>query len=155
VRSYGGSAKLDRQLEAIGVRVVQLGFPGTLDEVRQDVLRVGGELGAGAQARERITGFEADLAAAKRQPARHGTALYVTLATSPPAPAASSPRSSAPRDIRPIAPSPVGERSRSNRWFAKAPTSFALSSTARAIGRITDLLAPSGRRTSLGQGDRR
>lgn len=78
VRSYGGGAKLDRQLEAVGIRVVQLGFPATLGEVRQDVMRVGGELGADAQARERIAGFEADLAAAKRQPAHRGTALYVT-----------------------------------------------------------------------------
>lgn len=78
VRSYGGGAKLDRQLEAVGIRVVQLGYPLTLDEVRTDVLRVGGELGAGARARDRIRGFDVELAAAKRHPRERGTALYVT-----------------------------------------------------------------------------
>lgn len=78
VRSYGGGAKLDRQLEAIGIRVVQLGFPMTLDDVRTDVLRVGEELGAGKQAQQRIAAFDAELAAARRQPAHDGTALYVT-----------------------------------------------------------------------------
>lgn len=59
VRSYGGSARLDRQLEAFGIRVVQLGYPGTLDEVRADVLRVGGELGADKRVAALIASFEA------------------------------------------------------------------------------------------------
>jgi len=78
VRSYGGGPKLDRQLEAAGIRVVQLGYAGTLDEVRADVLRVGGELGADTRAAELIAGFDAELAAAKRRPAHGETALYVT-----------------------------------------------------------------------------
>lgn len=78
VRSYGGDARLGRQLEAVGIRVVQLGYPGTLDEIRADVLRVGGELGAEKRAAERIAGFDAELAAAKRQKAPGRTVLYVT-----------------------------------------------------------------------------
>lgn len=78
VRSYGGGARLDRQLEAIGIRVVQLGYPATLGEVRDDVLRVGGELGAAPKAKTLIAGFDAELAAAKRGRMDRGTALYVT-----------------------------------------------------------------------------
>lgn len=78
VRSYGGGARLDRQLEAIGIRVVQLGYPATLGEVRTEVLRVGDELGAAPRAKALIAGFDAELDAAKRQPAPGGTALYVT-----------------------------------------------------------------------------
>lgn len=78
VRSYGGGPKLDRQLEAVGIRVVQLGYAGTLDEVRADVLRVGQELDADERAAALIAGFDTELAAAKRRPAHGGTALYVT-----------------------------------------------------------------------------
>lgn len=78
VRSYGGGPKLDRQLEAVGIRVVQLGYAGTLAEVRADVMRVGGELGADRQAARLIAGLDAELAAAQRQPVHGGTALYVT-----------------------------------------------------------------------------
>lgn len=77
VRSYGGDARLDRQLAAMGIKVVQLGFPASLAEARADMLRVGRELGAEREARARATGFERELAAARRTPAK-GTALYVT-----------------------------------------------------------------------------
>lgn len=77
VRSYGGSPRIDRQLEAMGIRVVQLGFPASLAEVRADVLRVGGELGAEAKARDLVAGFDRDLAAARGATGK-GTALYVT-----------------------------------------------------------------------------
>lgn len=78
VRSYGGGTRLDRQLEAMGIRVVQLGYPATMDAVRADVRRAGAELGADARAAALIAGFDAELAAAgtAKSPAR--TALYVT-----------------------------------------------------------------------------
>lgn len=78
VRSYGGSARLDRQLAAAGIRVVQLGYAGTLADARGEVLRVGAALDAGPRAGQLIAGFDAELATARRQPARGGTALYIT-----------------------------------------------------------------------------
>lgn len=78
VRSYGGAPQLDRQLRALGIRVVQLGFPMTLEDVRSDVLRVGSELGAGVQAHALIAGFDAELDAPQPQASDRKTALYVT-----------------------------------------------------------------------------
>jgi iron complex transport system substrate-binding protein len=78
VRSYGGAPQIDRQLQALGIRVVQLGYPMTLDEVRADVLRAGSELGAEARSQELIAGFDAELIAAKSQASNRKTALYVT-----------------------------------------------------------------------------
>src|SRR3546814_11125385 len=45
VRSYGGDARLDGQLPAMGIRGVQLGFPMSFDDARRDMLRVGDKLG--------------------------------------------------------------------------------------------------------------
>lgn len=77
VRSYGGSARLDRQLAAAGIRVVQLGYIGTLADVRAEVLRAGAALGAEPRAAQLIAVFDAELAAARPGGLR-GTALYVT-----------------------------------------------------------------------------
>lgn len=78
VRSYRGDAQFDRQLRAMGIKVVQLGYAGTLADVRADVLRVGSELGADAQARALIGGFDAELAATGKPPSPTQTALYLT-----------------------------------------------------------------------------
>ncbi len=80
VRSYGGGARLDRQLEAIGIRVVQLGFPNTLAEVRADMLRVGNALAASDKAKERIAAFDAQIENARgaRPKVPAPSALYVT-----------------------------------------------------------------------------
>lgn len=78
VRSYGGGPRLDRQLHAIGIRVVQLGFPSDLNEIRNDVQRVGLELAAAPRARDLIAGFDASIASAKSSDPRNPTALYVT-----------------------------------------------------------------------------
>lgn len=77
VRSYGGTPRIDRQLEAMGIRVVQLGFPASLADARADVLRVGSELGADGQARRLVAGFDRDLASAEGDAVK-GSALYVT-----------------------------------------------------------------------------
>lgn len=78
VRSYGGGARLDRQLKAMGIRVVQLGFPDTLDAVSSDMLRVGAELDAETRAEALNAGFMAQRAAAKWPAPGTKTALYVT-----------------------------------------------------------------------------
>lgn len=78
VRSYGGGARLDRQLTKMGIRIVQLGYPATLDAARADVLRVGSELGAKAKARALVAGLDAKLAAARSTADEAPTALYVT-----------------------------------------------------------------------------
>lgn len=79
VRSYGGAPRLDRQLAAMGIRVVQLGFPTSLPAVRTDVLRVGHELGANRSAQRLIAAFDAELAVPHSQARIPGpTALYIT-----------------------------------------------------------------------------
>lgn len=78
VRAYGGDTRLAGQLEKLGIRVVQLGYAATMADVRTDVLRVGGELGAEAQARALIARFDADLANAPPAPTERPRALYVT-----------------------------------------------------------------------------
>src|SRR3546814_5877457 len=52
VRSYGGDARLDGQLNAMGIRVVRLGFPMAFADARRDLRRVGDELGARARSEE-------------------------------------------------------------------------------------------------------
>lgn len=78
VRSYGGGPHLTRQLEAMGIRVVQLGYAATLDDVRADVRRVGDELRARDTAAELIARFDADVVSARPLPRDRPTALYVT-----------------------------------------------------------------------------
>src|SRR3546814_17141314 len=45
VRSYGGDARLDGQLNAMGIRVVRLGFPMAFGAARRAIRRVGDALG--------------------------------------------------------------------------------------------------------------
>lgn len=78
VRSYGGAPRLDRQLRALGIRVVQTGFPMTLSDIRRDMLRIGHELGADARAQQLIRGFDAELASARPGVPSFPAALYVT-----------------------------------------------------------------------------
>lgn len=79
VRSYGGSVGLDRQLERSGIRVVQLGYPSTLAQVRSEVLRVGTALDAEAAARRQVADFDRRLAAARAaQGGSPRRALYMT-----------------------------------------------------------------------------
>ena len=77
VRSYGGDARLDGQLRAMGIRVVQLGFPMSFGDARRDMLRIGDELGAKARAQALVAGFDRELATAHAT-AGKDTALYVT-----------------------------------------------------------------------------
>ena len=78
VRSYGGDADVVGFLEELGVPVVQIGFPQTLAEVRDEVVRVGGALGAPGEA-ERVAADMAHRLAALPPPAEpRRRALYMT-----------------------------------------------------------------------------
>src|SRR3546814_15205516 len=65
VRSYGGDARLDGQLNAMGIRVVRLGFPMAFADARRDLRRVGDELAARARAEALVPAFARALAAAR------------------------------------------------------------------------------------------
>lgn len=77
VRSYGGAPQLDRQLARLGIRVVQLGYAGTLADGRAEVERIGSELDADAKAKQLLARFDRQLA--NRPPELSGAkALYIT-----------------------------------------------------------------------------
>src|SRR3546814_13644864 len=63
VRSYGGDARLDGQLNAMGIRVVRLGFPMEFADARRDLRRVGAELGPRARAEALVTALARAIAA--------------------------------------------------------------------------------------------
>ncbi len=50
VRSYGGGPNITGFLERAGIRVIQVGFPQTLADVRAEVVRLGSELGQPVEA---------------------------------------------------------------------------------------------------------
>lgn len=57
VRMYGGAPGIDRQLAALGIKVVQLQPANALAEVPAELARVGAELDAAPQAAARIAAF--------------------------------------------------------------------------------------------------
>ncbi len=77
VRSFGGDAGIDAALADAGVEVVQLGYPQTLADVRDEMVRLGTALGAAAEAKALAAKFDARLAALPPINARP-TALYMT-----------------------------------------------------------------------------
>lgn len=78
VRSYGGGARLDRQLTAMGIKVVQLGFPNSLAEVRGTIAQAGHDLDATRSADKLVADLDARIAAVKPVASHRPTALYVT-----------------------------------------------------------------------------
>lgn len=79
VRSYGGGPGIEGFLARAGVKVVQLGYPETLVDVRAEVLRVGSELGNPAGAAAVAADMDRRLAAvAQRRAGKPRTALYIT-----------------------------------------------------------------------------
>ncbi|WP_432770528.1 MAG: ABC transporter substrate-binding protein [Sphingopyxis sp.] len=78
VRSYRGDAQFDRQLAALGIRVVRLGYADTLAGARTVVLQAGSDLNAAAKARQLVAAFDAGLAEARPGGSHEPTALYVT-----------------------------------------------------------------------------
>ncbi|WP_374408635.1 ABC transporter substrate-binding protein [Pelagerythrobacter sp.] len=78
VRSYGGGPEVEGFLTELGVPVVQIGFPQTLAEVRDEVVRVGSALGAAAEARRVAADMDRRLAALPPSAGPRPTALYMT-----------------------------------------------------------------------------
>jgi iron complex transport system substrate-binding protein len=79
VRSYGGAPGIDRQLSALGITVVQLGYVSRLDDVPAELRRVGGELNASPRAASLADTFSATVARARSaSSAPPPTLLYIT-----------------------------------------------------------------------------
>ena len=78
VRSYGGDPNVTAFMERAGVPVVQIGFPRTIDEVREEVVRVGGELGQYETAKQVIEDMDQRLAALAAKASKNPEALYMT-----------------------------------------------------------------------------
>ncbi|WP_299329044.1 ABC transporter substrate-binding protein [Parasphingopyxis sp.] len=80
VRSYGGGPGVTDFMERSGVRVVQIGFPQTIGEVREEVLRVGAELGSADTAQRVATEMDRRLAAISERRGTPAATLYMTSA---------------------------------------------------------------------------
>lgn len=79
VRSYGGAPGIDRQLSALGITVVQLGYTARLADVAPELARVGTALDAGPRATALADSFRATLAAISAQAeTNRPTLLYIT-----------------------------------------------------------------------------
>jgi iron complex transport system substrate-binding protein len=76
IRSYGGGPDIGGFLERAGVSVVQIGFPGTIAEVRQEALRIGTELGQPDEARAVVEDMDRRLARITKGEGRE--TLYIT-----------------------------------------------------------------------------
>ena len=77
VRSYGGGPQVGAFLERAGVKVIQIGYPGTISEVREEVTRVGAELGKLTEAEALVTEMDERLAKLKQGDAPAPQALYM------------------------------------------------------------------------------
>lgn len=79
VRLYGGAPGIDRQLAAVGIKVIQLGAPNSLAEVEPELRRIGAEVDSAVLAEKRIREWRANLAAVPAAvKGSHPTLLYVT-----------------------------------------------------------------------------
>lgn len=78
VRSYGGGPGVAAFMESAGVPVVQIGFPQNIEEVRDEVLRVGAKLGQPQEARDLVADMDQRLAALAEGHAKSPKALYMT-----------------------------------------------------------------------------
>jgi len=80
VRTYGGGHDIANFMEKPGVPVVQIGFPQTLAEVREEVLRAGAALGKPEKARKLVADMDKRLGALARRGLPRKTVLYMTPA---------------------------------------------------------------------------
>ncbi|MDT0575937.1 ABC transporter substrate-binding protein [Croceicoccus sp. F390] len=80
VRSYGGGAEAAAFLHRAGVPVVQLGFPATIGDVREEVRRVGIRLGGPDRAQAIADQMDSRLAALPARSGKTTIALYMTPA---------------------------------------------------------------------------
>ena len=80
VRTYGGGHDIANFMEKPGVPVVQIGFPQTLAEVREEVLRAGAALGKPEKAEKLVADMDRRLDALARRGLARKTVLYMTPA---------------------------------------------------------------------------
>ena len=80
VRTYGGGHDIANFMEKPGLPVVQIGFPQTLAEVREEVLRAGAALGKPGKARKLVADMDRRLDALARRGLPRKTVLYMTPA---------------------------------------------------------------------------
>ncbi|MXO75029.1 ABC transporter substrate-binding protein [Altererythrobacter aerius] len=78
VRSYGGGPGIERALGQARVRVIQLGFPETLADVRSEVVRVGAALGDPKEAEVVAKAMDRRLASIPQPSGGRPRALYMT-----------------------------------------------------------------------------
>lgn len=78
IRSYGGGPNISSFLERAGVPVVQIGYPGTIADVREEALRIGSELGQPEEAETLVANMDRRLAQIAKGETRE--TLYTTPA---------------------------------------------------------------------------
>lgn len=78
VRSYGGGPNVTGFMERAGVPVVQIGFPQTIEQVREEVVRVGGKLGTPDTAQQVIERMDQRLEVLAAKASESPEALYMT-----------------------------------------------------------------------------
>ena len=79
VRSYGGGPNARKFYEGLGLSVIQISYASTIEQVRAEVIRVGGLLGNGDVAESVAREMDARLAALTRpDPETTPSILYVT-----------------------------------------------------------------------------
>lgn len=80
VRTYGGGHDIADFMQQSGVPVIQIGFPQSIQEVREEVLRVGTELGKQIEAAELVASMDRRLKALADKPKPDHEVLYMTPA---------------------------------------------------------------------------
>lgn len=78
VRSYGGGPQVAGFLERAGVEVVQIGYPGTIAEVRGEVKRLGAALGKPSEAKALVADMDQRLDALRTSSGTAPQALYMS-----------------------------------------------------------------------------
>lgn len=77
VRSYGGGPQVAGFLERAGVEVIQIGYPGSIAEVRDEVTRLGTALGKAEEAKALVVEMDQRLDALKPSAGAAPKALYM------------------------------------------------------------------------------
>ena len=78
VRSYGGGPNVAAFMERAGVPVVQIGFPQNIEDVREEVVRIGSMLGEPVKSRAVVEDMDRRLAALASEVKHSPEALYMT-----------------------------------------------------------------------------
>jgi iron complex transport system substrate-binding protein len=78
VRSYGGGPNVAAFMERAGVPVVQIGFPQNIEDVREEVVRIGRRLGEPDKARAVVEDMDRRISALASKTNDNPEALYMT-----------------------------------------------------------------------------